>query len=112
MSFAYVQQFVNNWYGVVWSGGGCPVENLKVSSLPFADDVVLLTSLSHNLQGALNQFTAECKLTKSLQYSARIEKFVLLIEVARTGTNFLLAWSSSEPLGSPLRSLLQQQLSV
>ena len=55
----------------VWFG------NLRMASLPFADDVVLLAPTHHDLQQALGQFGAKCEVAVKRISTSKSEARVL-----------------------------------
>ena len=56
---------------------GLQVGGLKIASLLFADDVVLMASSAVDLQRALDQFAAECKVAGMRISTSKSEAMVL-----------------------------------
>ena len=77
----------------IWFG------NLRVSSLLFADDVVLLASSSQDLQCTLEQVAADCEVVEMRVRSSKSEFMVLnpkKVECSlQVGSPFLTRRSSS-----------------
>ena len=57
--------------------GEYPVRNLEVSSLLYADDVILLASSVQDLQRALERFAAECEAAGMRISTSKSETMVL-----------------------------------
>ena len=59
------------------NGGGSQVLGLRIPSLLFADDVVLLVSMNSDLQLALGRFVAECEAAGVRISTSKFEAMLL-----------------------------------